>query len=124
MEFLTKVIGFKEKEKAQELKYGQMDPNMSVNGKVIRPMDKELFITQMVIFMKVNGSMIKHVVRELTLTKMVPSTSDNGKMTNKTDTVLNNGSMDKSMKGSIKTELKLVKESSNLSIKATMKDNF
>jgi hypothetical protein len=47
--------GNRENVKVSVYKFGLMDPNTWGNGKTIRPMGKEHFITQMVIFMKDNG---------------------------------------------------------------------
>lgn len=40
---------------AMEYKYGQMEPDMKVNGKIIEPMDKENLFTLMEIFMREIG---------------------------------------------------------------------
>lgn len=71
MEFLIKDNGLMEKDKDLVFKYGLMDQNMLVNGKITKPMVKEHSIMQMETFIKENGLMIKHVVKELILIKMV-----------------------------------------------------
>jgi hypothetical protein len=52
MESPIKVIGNKPNDKVMEYKSGQMDQNIKVNLKIIKPMEKELFIIQMEIYTK------------------------------------------------------------------------
>jgi phage antirepressor YoqD-like protein len=110
MEYLMKENGFSEKEKALVLKFGQIVVSMLVNGRTIKPTEKELFIMQTEIFIRDNGSMIKHVDKELILIKTVQNMSENGKTTNNTDLELSNGLMDKFTRDNIKMEQKLEKE--------------
>jgi len=110
MVYLMKDNGFKVRDKVLVYKYGLMDQNMLVNGKIIKPMDRVFYIMQMVMFTKDNGLMIKLVDKELILTKTAPNTSVNGKTINKTDMVLNNGLMDKSMKVNTKMVQRQEKE--------------
>jgi hypothetical protein len=91
MEYLMKANGFKEKEKASEHKFGLTAANTLGNGRIIKPMEKELFIMLMEIFIRENGSMIKLVAKEHILTKTAQSMSVNGKTTNSTDSEFNNG---------------------------------
>ena len=83
MESLIKENGSKVKDKDKERKYGQMEANISGNGKIIRLMDMEHYIMQMVIFIKDNGPTIKRVAKVHIHTKMEPNMSGNGKMISK-----------------------------------------
>jgi len=55
MEFLIKDNGLMEKDKDLVFKYGLMDQNMLVNGKITKPMVKEHSIMQMETFIKGMG---------------------------------------------------------------------
>ena len=48
----------------KEYKYGMMEQNMKVNGKMINQMDMELFTMQMEMFIKEVGKMIKQMEKE------------------------------------------------------------
>lgn len=60
--------------------------------------------------MKENGLMIKQMEKEYILIQMVPNIRDSGRMTNSTVLEYNNGWMEKSMRVSIEMEPKLDKE--------------
>lgn len=111
MEYLMKDNGKMVKEKVLVSRFGLMDQNMLVNGRITKPMVRELSITPMVIFMKVNGSMIRLVAKEPIHIKTELNMSDNGKTINKMVMEFNNGSMDKFTKDNIRMEQKLEKES-------------
>ncbi len=57
--------------KAMALRPGQMDPSMSDNGQIIRPMEREFYIIQMETSMKESGLMIRPMVMAPTPTQMV-----------------------------------------------------
>lgn len=73
MESPIKVNGSKVKDKVMVYKYGLMEANTKGNGKIIKLMEKELYIIQTEMSMKDNGSVIKHVDMEFTPIKMVPN---------------------------------------------------
>ena len=77
---------------------GLMEPNMQVNGDLIKLMEKVLFGTLQVINMKDNGRMIKHTATEFTLTQMEPSTKATGKKIYSMVGVLKSGLMVQNMK--------------------------
>lgn len=119
-----KVNGCQDAERAKEFKFGQMDQNIADSGEITRPMEQELFITQMVMSMKGNGKTIKLVGKELTHIKMEQNILDSGDKISKMVLEWRCGLMVKNTKDSIKTVPKMEKEFSNSLTKATMKENF
>jgi hypothetical protein len=47
--------GLKENDRVMVIKYGQMEVNISENGRIIKLMDKVHYIMLMVTYIKVNG---------------------------------------------------------------------
>lgn len=94
-----------------EIKFGQMEANIKVNGRKIKRMEKEYCIILMEIFMKDNGQATKPMDKEPIHIQMELNILDNGKMISSMGLEFKNGLMDKSMKGIIKMEQKQVRES-------------
>ena len=80
-----KESGSLDKDKASVFKYGLIAQNMWVNGNIIKPTAKGLYIMQMEMFMRDSGLMIKLVEMGLILMRMVQSMSVLGRMINKMD---------------------------------------
>jgi hypothetical protein len=87
----TKENGPKPKDKALVFRFGLMGRNMWVNGKVTKPMDRELCTMLMEMSMKASGSMIRPVGKEPIHIRMGPNTLESGKMISKMDLELSNG---------------------------------
>lgn len=80
------------------LKNGKMEPNMSVNGNLTRPVVKVNFGMLTVTYLKDSGLMIKQMALGYILIKMVLSMKDHGKMIYNMVTAKNRGLMAQSMK--------------------------
>jgi hypothetical protein len=81
--------------------YGRMDLNMKVIGAGIKPTVKENWCMLMGTFMKVNGLMIKLMEKELILMQMVLIIMEIGSMISNTDLAWNHGQMGLNMKETI-----------------------
>lgn len=103
--------------------YGQMDLNTKGIGVEIRPTVKENQCMPTVTFMKVNGLMIKLMEKELILMQMVPIIMVIGQMISNMDSVWNHGQTEQSMKETIQTVRKKEKESLLLPMGVTMRVN-
>ena len=85
-------------------KSGKTDRSMMVNGREIKPMDKELLSMQMEIYMRVSGSMIKLMDMEHINMPTEPLMLVSGLKINNMEQVLKNGQMVLSTRDSIKTK--------------------
>ena len=103
--------------------YGQMDLNTKGIGVEIRPTVKENQCMPTVTFMKVNGLMIKLMEKELILMQMVPIIMVIGQMISNMDSVWNHGQTELSMKETIQTVRKKERESLHLPMGVTMRVN-
>ncbi|CAK69025.1 unnamed protein product (macronuclear) [Paramecium tetraurelia] len=88
---LMKESGWVIKETVKEFKFGWMEPSSQVNGRIIKPVDKEPFTISTVLLMKDNGRVIEQTDSEFTNSQMELFTQDNGKMIINMDKVRRNG---------------------------------
>ena len=103
--------------------YGQMDLSTKGIGVEIRPTVKENQCMPTVTFMKVNGLMIKLMEKELILMQMVPIIMVIGQMISNMDSVWNHGQTEQSMKETIQTVRKKERVSLLLPMGVTMRVN-
>ncbi len=103
--------------------YGQMDLNTKGIGVEIRPTVKENQCMPTVTFMKVNGLMIKLMEKELILMQMVPIIMVIGQMISNMDSAWNHGQTELSMKETIQTVRKKERVSLHLPMGVTMRVN-
>ena len=103
--------------------YGQMDLSTKGIGVEIRPTVKENQCMPTVTFMKVNGLMIKLMEKELILMQMVPIIMVIGQMISNMDSVWNHGQTEPSMKETIQTVRKKERVSLLLPMGVTMRVN-
>lgn len=78
------------KEMDREFKFGLMEPNTLVNGRIIKLVEKEPFIILMELFMKDYGKMIERMDLDYTDNQMELYTQVNGKMIINMDRVKRN----------------------------------
>ena len=93
-----------------ERKYGLMEPNMKVTGKIIRLTDKVFSGMYMVTSMKDSGKETKHMVSENTLTVTAQLTKVTGEMTCNMAMVLSFGTTTLNIKVTIRKERNMDRE--------------
>ena len=59
------VNGWEKIDMEKESNLGQMEPNMMVNGNIIKLMEEEYFVMLTKLNMKDNGNTVKHMAMEL-----------------------------------------------------------
>jgi len=94
----TKVSGSIDKDMVMEYKFGQMAPDMKENGKIIRLMVVEYFITLMEIFSMACGKMTKRMVLVLIITQTAVNMKESGLMTCKMETAKKLGKINQLIK--------------------------
>ena len=92
----------KDREMAEVFRFGKMDPDMMVSGKMEWHMDWAVWFMLKVTYTKVNGLKIKLMVMESNKTTKEADTKETGRMINKTVKESRNGLMVQFMKENIK----------------------
>jgi len=93
----------------EEYKYGQMERNIQVIGKMIKQKEKENYFMLMEMYMKVIGSMTNQMDLVFIHIQMVQGMKENGKMINRMEEVRNFGLMVLYMMENIKMVKKMAK---------------
>jgi len=122
MERGTQANGSGMKETAMGFKFGLINQDTKVIGRVIKRMARELCITLMATFIREIGRMIKLTAGVSIHTTMERLMKGNGKKTSKTERVQKLGQMELSISVNIKTGKSMEKGSFILQIEVFMKD--